>query len=146
MHMTGELSQRQEDKTLLRHLRRSNRNINLNLRSFFFFSLPYSLLALAYCAASECTHKLWVRTPRRHHLLSWECCSLSSATKSISNTFFLHFFFFTLCSDISAQFLLIPFCSNHPPCSGTFNCLLGHRYLKVNHGYVVQNFLLFLSY
>lgn len=140
--MTGELSQREEDKTLLGHLRRSNRNINLKLRSLFLFlSFPYSIIGLAYCTPTNS-----VGQDQGDITYCTGNAAVSSATKASAIHSFLHFCCFTLCRDISAQFSLICFCSNIPPCSGTFKCLLGHHCLKVNHDYVVQNFRVLLSY
>lgn len=83
--------------------------------------------------------------PRRHHILSWQCCTLSSATKSPRNTFLFVFLQLHTVQGHISTVPLNPLCSNIPSCSGTFKCLLGQRYLKVNHDYVVQNFRVFLS-
>lgn len=63
----------------------------------------------------------------------------------VIHCFFL-FLCIKLCRDTSTQFLIILFCSNIPYCSGSFNCLLGHYHLKVNHDYAIQNFQVFLSF
>lgn len=88
VHVTGVLSQREEDKTLSGPLSRPKGNINLKLRclSYFFLSIfpPRSQYMLSLCVHPK---TLWVSTRRRYHLLSWKCCSLSSATKNLTNTF-----------------------------------------------------------
>lgn len=147
VHVTRVLRQRQEDKTLLGHLRRSNRNRNLKLRSLFLFFLPIlPPRSCNMCCPSEYTHKL-CGSGCQGDITYWAGNAALSLLllKVPAIHSFLYFFSFTLCRDTSAQFLLIPFCSNIPSCSGTFKCLLGQRYLKVNHDYVVQNFRVFLS-
>lgn len=148
VHVTGVLSQREEDKTLSGPLSRPKGNINLKLRclSLSFFSI-FPPSSRNMCCPSVCTHKLCgsVHEGDTTYWAGNAAVSLLLLKASVIHSF-LQLFCFKLCRDTSAQFFLILSCSNIPSCSGAFNCLWGHHYLKVNHDYAVQNFQVFLSY